>query len=103
MNLIRKYIRFYKNNVEEMRLYDALCDHKTYGFLSASDMMKEALRRYLSGGISAMEPDELVDLIVKRLQGVLVAPSPKPRNIVSEEESIDNDVYDAAMSFLDSL
>ena len=50
-----------------------------------------------------MEPDELADMIAKRLQSVMRALPPEPANIASKDESIDNDVYDAAMSFLDSL
>ena len=103
MKLIRKFIRFYDNSAEDMRLYDALCDHRSYGFISASDMLKESLRRYLSGGISAVEPDELADMIATRLQTVMIIPSSQPSNTVTEHKSADNDVYDAAMSFLDSL
>jgi len=103
MDLIRKYIRFYRNNVEEMRLYDALCDHKAYGFLSESDMLKEALRRYISGGVSSMKPDELADIIAKRLQTMFKVSAPESGNIISKDKSIDDGVYDAAMIFLDSL
>ena len=103
MKLLRKFVRFYENNPENMRIYDAICNYKTYGFRSESDMILEALRKYLSGGITNLSPEEIADLIAERLQSNLTVCSPVENGDSKKESHSDEEVYDKALSFLDTL
>ena len=103
MKLLRKFVRFYENNPENMRIYDAVCNYKSYGFRSESDMILEALRKYLSGGIINLSLEEFADLIADRLQSKITVSSTVINEANNSDVHSDEEVYDTALSFLDSL
>ena len=86
-----------------MRIYDAVCNYKSYGFRSESDMILEALRKYLSGGIMTLSPEEFADLIAERLQSKITVSSTVINEANNSKVHSDEEVYDTALSFLDSL
>ncbi len=103
MSVIRKSIRLYSNNESDRRICEGLGKFKDYGFESENQMIRVALLRFLSDKLSDLSPDELAELIAEKLRDriaipVVTSPSAEVRSDSSEDEA-----YDAALSFLDSL
>ncbi len=103
MGSIRKYIRLYENKDEDMKILEELSKYQEYGFRSEGQMIMEALRRYLSNDISSVTAEELADLIAERLSGKIILSSDTAAIPSEDPAPDDNDVYDAALSFLDTL
>ena len=103
MNSIRKYIRFYENNDEDMRILEKLNKYQECGFRSESQMIMEALRRYLLYDINNPTPEMLADMIAERLAGKLTVSQDTAPAPITEQSQNDDDVYDAALSFLETL
>ena len=103
MSVIRKTVRFHKGNAADMEVLDAVCRFKEYGFRSESQMIMEALRCFLSGTVSNCSPDELADLIADRILPRMSMPAPMPPSDGQDDQSSEDAVYDAALSFLDTL
>ncbi len=103
MGSIRKYIRLYENKDGDMKILEELSKYQEYGFRSEGQMIMEALRRYLSNDISSLTAEELADLVAERLSGKIILPSDNATISSANPATDDNDVYDAALSFLDTL
>ncbi len=103
MNSIRKYVRFYENKPEDMKIYHELCKYESYGFRSENQMILEALHRYLFDRITNLSPEEFADLIVDRLSGKFELTSDRSPASSVESKTDDSDIYDAALNFLDTL
>ncbi len=103
MGSIRKYIRLYENKDEDMKILEELSKYQEYGFRSEGQMIMEALRRYLSNDISSLTAEELADLIAERLSRKIMLSSDSEPDPSANPAPDDNDVYDAALSFLDTL
>ncbi len=102
MSIIRKTVRFHTGNPADMEILDAVCRFKEYGFRSESHMIMEALRVFLSDSVSTLSPEELADLIADRLRSSLAIPVvTTPHDTMSQGS--EDEAYNAAMSFLDSL
>ena len=102
MSIIRKTVRFHTGNPADMEILDAVCRFKEYGFRSESHMIMEALRVFLSNPASNCSPEELADLIADRLCSCLAIPVvTTPHDTMSQGS--EDEAYNAAMSFLDSL
>ena len=102
MSIIRKTVRFHTGNPADMEILDAVCRFKEYGFRSESHMIMEALRVFLSNPVSNCSPEELADLIADRLRPSLAMPVvTTPHDTMSQGS--EDEAYNAAMSFLDSL
>ncbi len=103
MSSIRKYIRFYENKDDDMSILEKLSNYPEYGFRSEGQLIMEALRRYFSDDIKNPTPDELADMIAERLVGKLSVSQEATFAPITEQSKNDDDVYDAALSFLDTL
>ncbi len=103
MRVLRKYARFHDNNAADMEVFDAVSNYRKYGFRSESQMIMEALRHFLSNKLSDCTPEQLADMIADRLQERI--PISHIETPVPENNSIESDdaMYQAALSFLDTL
>jgi hypothetical protein len=111
----RKTIRFY-DNPKDKKALDALSDYKNYGFDNENSMVVTALYEFIehrSSSQPSYSPDELADLIAKRLQGSLnitvetsttdttdTSSSPMELNTTP---TADDDTFAMATSFMDML
>ena len=68
MNVKRKTVRF-QDNASDLAVYEAISDYKSYGFRSESHMVVEAVKQFLHKGGSAIDSEELANLIVQKLSG----------------------------------
>ena len=98
----RKTVRF-QDTVSDMAVYDAISDYRSLGFRSESHMVIEAVRQFISKSHTDLSPDELADLIVKKLSGTITVSSEPSAPASTEPETSDNAAFDAALSFLDSF
>ncbi len=99
MNVKRKTIRF-QDNLSDLSAYEAITEYKKYGFRSESHMVIEAVRRLIGDSSTSLDAERIADLIAERLSGKL---SIDAGSTVKESEKNDEDAYDAALDFLDSL
>lgn len=98
MNVKRKTIRF-KDNLSDLSAYEAITEYKKYGFRSESHMVIEAVRRLIGDSSSPFDAERIADLIVERLSGRLSINA----GSITKESKKDEDAFDAALDFLDSL
>lgn len=94
----------HKQVLQDLAIYEAISDHKKYGFRTESHMIIEAVRKMLNSKASDFDPDKLADLIAERLSGKLTATS-ITTNIKAENDEVPKEeaAYDAALSFLDNF
>ncbi len=102
MTVKRKTVRF-QDSASDMAVYDAISDYKSLGFRSESHMIIEAVRQYINSKPKDLSPDELADLIVKKLSANLTVSSEPKIEIPQEPKASDDAAFDAALSFLDSF
>ena len=102
MTVKRKTVRF-QDTASDMAVYDAISDYRSLGFRSESHMVIEAVRQYISKSHTDLSPDELADLIVKKLTGTITVSSEPKENTVPKLTESDDAAFDAALSFLDTF
>ena len=103
MNVKRKTVRF-QDSLQDLAVYEAISDHKKYGFRTESHMIIEAVRKMLNSKASDLDPEKLADLIASRLSGKLTATSITTEITTEDEETTKEEAaYDAALSFLDNF
>ena len=103
MSVIRKSIRLYSNNESDQRICEGLGKFKDYGFESENQMIRVALLRFLSDKLSDLSPDELAELIAEKLRDRIAIPVVTSPPAEVKSDSSEDEAYDAAFSFLDSL
>jgi hypothetical protein len=103
MSVIRKSVRLYSNNESDKRICEGLGKFKEYGFESENQMIRVALLRFLSDKLSDCSPEELADLIAGKLRDRIAIPVVTPPSSETKSDGSEDEAYDAALSFLDSL
>ncbi len=112
MGVVRKNVRFHDDDPADMEIYHAVCNFRSYGFRSESHMIIESLRAYLSNNILSLSPEQLSDMIAEKVTekiNIVSVSVSGTSNDGSEtelsiaEKSSDDEAYDAALNFIDSL
>ena len=93
MNVKRKTVRF-QDNASDLAVYEAISDYKSYGFRSESHMVVEAVKQFIHKDSSAIDSEELADLIVQTLSEVATDTADAPTSEAA---------FDAALNFLEGL
>ncbi len=97
----RKTIRF-RDNPDEMAVYNAIKDFSAYGFRSGSHMIIEAVRRLMEEkDQKEYSPERMAELIAEHLSRML--PDSLPAKTCQAEQSASDAAFDAALSFLENL
>lgn len=108
----QKTVRFYEDAPDDMSALKILNDCRKYGFNSAREMVIAAVIRYAQGdrsdslGLSSTEIDELATKVAMKMRAMNVTirneDGPK-EEITYENGTSNNDNYQKAISFMDSL
>lgn len=99
MNVKRKTVRF-QDNASDLAVYEAISDYKSYGFRSESHMVVEAVKQYIHKNPTALDPEELADLIAQKLSGKITISSDSS---TITDTPTSEDAFNAALGFLDGL
>ncbi len=98
----RKTIRF-QDNLNDLSVYEAISDYKTYGFRTESHMVIEAVKLLMKKSASDYTADELADKIVERLSVTLSNNCSLTIPFPESKPQTDESIYEAALGFLDTL
>lgn len=106
MLMKQKTIRFYDESKADMEAYEKLESFREYGFNNARELIIAAINAYsqkeeTSSGMN-MDIDRLADYIVKKMKMEGVA-SLTSNDKEPALESSNSDVFDKALSFMESL
>ncbi len=98
----RKTVRF-QDNLNDLSVYEAISNYKSYGFRTESHMVIEAVKLLMKKSAADYTADELADKIAERLSATLsngcLTVSPTSESKSQTDESI----YETALGFLDTL
>ena len=101
MSSYRKTIRFQDNDV---KIYQAIADYKKYGYRSESHLVIEAVKKLIFGDKYDGLSEKVARSVVEQLMPLLSEARPEGNSSLCEKKKDqDNEVYDAVMSFIDSL
>lgn len=105
--MVQKTLRFYDDSPDDEKALGKLNNYKKYGYTSCRDMIIAAInlidqRDESSSGNSSINVDELAEKIADKLNGKITAVAPVGCNENMEEKNND-DNYNKALSFMDSL
>ena len=92
MNVKRKTVRF-QDNASDL-------DYKSYGFRSESHMVVEAVKQFIHKDGSAIDSEELADLIVQKLSGKITLSEVATD---TADAPTSEAAFDAALNFLEGL
>lgn len=101
----QKTIRFYEQSREDMAAYEKLGCFREYGFNSARELMIAAINDYSYKGISSennIDIDRLAECIVRKMKNNGTTFQMCDKEVANVEDS-NNDVFDKALSFMESL
>ena len=99
MNVKRKTVRF-QDNASDLAVYEAISDYKSYGFRSESHMGVEAVKQFIHKDGSAIDSEELADLIVQKLSGKITLSEVATD---TADAPTSEAAFDAALNFLEGL
>ena len=105
--MVQKTLRFYDDSTDDEKALGKLNNYKKYGYTSCRDMIIAAInlidqRDENSSGNSSINVDELAEKIADRLNGKITAVASAGCDEKMEEKNND-DNYNKALSFMDSL
>ena len=103
----QKTIRFYGDSKDDMAAFDRLRHYKEYGFYNEREFIIAAINRYSrqkdERPVEPIDIERLVELIVIKMGERGYQPAEPSTSAKVQDEDKDKELFDKALSFINSL